>query len=253
MAPHGGPLPLFTISIQFPSGSSFTPEGTSIRRALDEKLRTLGKPTVSETASTIFPESFWRLLGRPGIDTLREQYVNELLPRYRKRKGNSKAETYFGRMVSCEGIDRDGKPRSLDQLEHIIQLWRKARAKGRSPRRSALQISCLDPAKDQNGSALSGFPCLQQISITYDENAIGLNAYYPAQYIVDRAFGNFHGLAGLGFFLAEQMGCTFRVLNCVSGHPQLGDDMSKSSLRDLEKVAKDFLESIPNIASANEA
>lgn len=238
-------LPLIVVSVAFDEAGTLPPrENTFVRRALDLTLKEIGKPSVAETANTIFPLTLWDLSGRVGISDFSRIYSEEFLPRYRARTRSRSygSDTYFSRMISCEGIDRQGKLRHFNQLHHVVELWHRARAQMRSPRRSALQVSCLDPAKDQNGSPLSGFPCLQQLSITYEGNAIGVSAYYPGQYIVERAFGNFLGLAHLGVFMADQMGATFQRLSCFSAHAQLGGGLSKRSVQHLEPLASRYVQ-----------
>jgi hypothetical protein len=91
-------------------------------------------------------------------------------------------------------------------LAHVLEIWRKGDQKGRRPRQSALQLACFDPAKDHTGAALAGFPCLQQVSLTYkEERTLEINAYYPTQYMVERAYGNYLGLCQLGHFIAHQL------------------------------------------------
>ena len=96
--------------------------------------------------------------------------------------------------------------------------------KGKRPRQSALQLACFDPAKDHTGSALAGFPCLQQVSLTYKESGtLEINAYYPTQYMLERAYGNYLGLCQLGHFIAHQLGVRLTGFTCFVGNPEVGN------------------------------
>jgi len=126
-----------------------------------------------------------------------------------------------------------------NQLRHIVEIWDRDRQKGRRPRRSALQVSCFDPVKDHNGAALGGFPCLQQLSIDYDDSdGIILNAYYPTQYMFDRAYGNYLGLCHLGQFIATELNQRFVRLNGFIGSPEIGRAISRRALGALEDIVR---------------
>jgi hypothetical protein len=99
-------------------------------------------------------------------------------------------------------------------------------------------LGCFDPPKDHSRAPVRGFPCLQQASVTHDgRGRIAVNAYYPTQYIFDRAYGNYLGLCHLGAFLAHETGLEFTRLNCFVGRPELGN-VTKTQIRSLvESVA----------------
>lgn len=66
--------------------------------------------------------------------------------------------------MASTGLTREGR-RDVNQLQHVVGLLRR---KPR-PRKSALQLACFDPAKDHTGQPVRGFPCLQQVSVAYDD------------------------------------------------------------------------------------
>ena len=205
-------------------------EDPVIRKALDTALRANreGASTVSETAMLIFPFDFWKLTRRPDIDAFTGLYMQKYLPRLRARNRLNARGTYFQRMVSYQGVKCNGGKIVIEptnQLKHIIEIWKRDRKNGRRPRRSALQVSCFDPPKDHNGSALSVFPCLQQVSFGYYEDnhrSLAVNAYYPTQYVFDRAYGNYLGLCHLGHFMARELDLDLVRFNCFVGCPELG-------------------------------
>jgi thymidylate synthase len=152
--------------------------------------------------------------------------------------------TYFERLVAFRGSVRKNdeyQHKTTNQLDHLIQIWKKREALGARPRHSALVMSCFDPTKDHTGQQLRGFPCLTQVSFGYDDNGgLSLTAFYPTQYLFDRAYGNYLGLANLGNFVAEQMGLTLVQLNFFIGRPEIGS-VSKEQLRELASTVKTFL------------
>lgn len=148
--------------------------------------------------------------------------------------------TYFERMIAFVGVKK-GQTKTVNQLDHILSIWDRAQANGRRPRLSALQVSCLDPAKDHTGQPVRGFPCLQQVSFVYDhDGGLAVNAYYPSQYIFDRGYGNYLGLCRLGEFMAYEMDLNLVRLNCYVNAPIRGD-ITRAALTSLEATAQDVL------------
>jgi hypothetical protein len=209
------------------------PEDIAVREAVDDHLATLGKNSVDISGMTIFPYKPWVRRSMPGCADFSKFCVSQLLPRLKKLDNRNQKGTYFGRMMAYTGTRRTG-PRTVNQLEFIINLLRKPRCQ----RESALQIACFDPAKDHTGQPVRGFPCLQQLGISYDaDRNFAVNAYYPTQYIFDRAYGNYLGLCHLGHFLAKETGLTFVRLTCFVGKPELGE-VRKRDLKSLIELAK---------------
>lgn len=218
-------------------------EDDRIRGTLDTALAQNGKYSCAISAMTIFPFKYWNLMERPHIQQFSDLYMRKYLPRLRARGSRNKGGTYFERMIAFQGVRGKGGKLLNDtknQLEHIVSLWPKNGERSR-PRQSALQVACFDPIKDHNGAPRSGFPCLQQVSFTYDDmGGLAVNAYYPTQYIFDRAYGNYLGLCHLGHFMARELELDFVRLNCFIGRPELGD-VNKSSLRELVEVLQGSL------------
>lgn len=211
---------------------------------LNKKLRENDPliPTIDQTALTIVPYQRWLRLNRCAHSELRNWYLENYLPRLKARCSKNRRGTYFERLVRYTGIKvKDGKAeqKEVDQLAHVLDIWRKGEERGTRPRQSALQLACFDPAKDHTGAVLSGFPCLQQISLTYKEaETLELNAYYPTQYMFDRAYGNYLGLCQLGHLIAHQLGVRFTAFNCFVPHPEIGS-ATKSDLADLASLLRD--------------
>jgi hypothetical protein len=219
-------------------------EDERIRNALDLALGHSNKYVSAISAMTIFPFKFWNLNRQPPVEEFSELYLRKYLPRLRARDSRNRKGTYFERMISFQGVRKKRgtlSTESKNQLLQIVSLWPKE-GKGPRPRQSALQVAIFDPVKDHNGSPRSVFPCLQQVSFTYD-NAGGLavNAYYPSQYIFDRAYGNYLGLCHLGYFMARELRLQLVRLNCFIARPELGD-VTKEAVRGLQRTVQEALQ-----------
>ena len=205
-------------------------EDDAIRADVDRELARLGKMSVQISALTIFPYARWSRRGRPPCDEFSAECIDRLLPRMKRLDQRNRLGTYFERMMAFTGTARNGSPQTVNQLQFVIDLMR---VPGRRPRQSALQIACFDPAKDHSRQTRRGFPCLQQVSVTYEpDGRFALNAYYPTQFLFDRGYGNYLGLCHLGCFIAHQSGTPMARLNCFVARPELGD-VSKRDLAPL--------------------
>lgn len=224
-------------------------EDPTVRQAVDDALAAHGKYPAAVSAMTIFPYKHWLRHAEEPRQTLFDWYSKQFLPRLKARDKRNGTGTYFERMIRFQGAKRNGanfEVAGKNQLDHIIAIWHRDKAKGSRPRHSALQVACFDPVKDHTGQKLRGFPCLQQVSFSYDDDGgLAVTAYYPTQYVFDRAYGNYLGLANLGEFMAHEMGLHMVRLNCLIAHPELGNDVTKESLRDLERTVQERLAAAP--------
>jgi thymidylate synthase len=215
-------------------------EDVAIRLAVDEALRQCEKNTVAVSGMTIFPYDLWRHRGRPPCEDFNQLCVKRFFPRLKACDARNRLGTYFERMMYFTGM-RGDEGKTVDQLGFIIDLLRKSE---RWPRQSALQMSCFDPAKDHTGQPVRGFPCLQQVGLSHDgDKRIAVHAFYPTQYIFDRAYGNYLGLCHLGSYIAHQTGLRFARLNCYIGEPHLGD-VNKRDVADLANAIEQRLSAL---------
>jgi thymidylate synthase len=204
-------------------------EDAPLRKAVDEALSRYEMNTVAVSGMTIFPYDLWKHRGCPPWEEFHPLCVNNFFPGLKACNARNRLGTYFERMMNFTG-ERGGEGKTVDQLGFIIDLLRKPQ---RWPRQSALQLSCIDPAKDHTGQPVRGFPCLQQVGLSHDgDKSIAVHAFYPTQYIFDRGYGNYLGLCHLGAYIAHQTRLKFARLNCYVGDPHLGD-VNKRDLTDL--------------------
>lgn len=207
----------------------FPQEAPVIRAALDDTLDQLGRRSVATTANTIFPEGMW--MRSDNRDDLYGRY-QRILPRLRRMPGNNYG-TYFERLISW-GASAESDP--VNQLEHIIAAYESG-----VRRRTALQASVFDPRRDQTRQPLRGFPCLEHVTFGPIRGVnLEVTGFYATQYIVDRAYGNYLGLAELGRFVAVELGLQLTKVTCVASVGQLG--VTKSSVADLATVVAEEIQ-----------
>jgi hypothetical protein len=176
------------------------------RNDVDQLLDDCRYDSTETVATTIFPYSLWN--PRAPRSQLFDRYF-AMSPIIRKRNPRG---VYFERLMSYPGLK--GR-RGFNQLDRLITTY-----KQNNHRRSALQATLLDPVKDLNSDArVQGFPCLQQVGFLPDHKTGKLTvvAYYPIQYLVRRAYGNYLGLLRLGQFVAHELEFECNKLVCIAG------------------------------------
>lgn len=193
-------------------------ETPQIRSAVDAHLKSNDKlQAVDTVASTIFPVSMWNR-AQPRA-ALFERY-KRVLPRLHAASVKNRRGLYFERMIN------GGPPGAENQLDFALDLF----SKRDGVRRSALQIATFQPNVDHSGSARLGFPCLQHVLFTpVGDTELHVCAFYATQYMVERAYGNYLGLARLGQFFAHELNRELASVTCVAGLAVL--DASKKALR----------------------
>lgn len=202
--------------------TGFTPDGTPleeepVRRELDATLDRLGQAQCRTVANTIFPRTYWN--PDRGAAVLYERYLR-VFPWIARAPAN-RLGTYFHRMIAFDDSA------SGNQLEFIVRA-----ARAGIHRRSAYQIAIADPKRDQRMVPRRGFPCLQQVAVTpIGRDQLALTGFYATQYLGNKAYGNYLGLAGLGAFLAHELGRHFVRLTCVAANAHLGDALPLSEAR----------------------
>jgi hypothetical protein len=204
-----------------------------IRNAVDAFLEAQGKRDTENVAWTIFPQRYWEISGghrEAFFDLFIESFerVQDFNPR------NNKRGSYFQRLV-----DLNGGGKGPNQLKWMLDDYDKH---PKARRTSKFQATTFDPARDHSSSSLLEFPCLQQVSFTFDNGALHLNAFYATQQIARKAYGNYLGLARLGAFMANQMKLRFEQLNIFVGMAQIDVTKSHPDVVKLMKVVKQHVD-----------
>jgi hypothetical protein len=188
----------------------------SIIAALDSCLLARGKHPVLSVANTIFPLA----LARSSINraTLYARY-RALAPRLRRLSRSNSRGTYFERLIAFP-LQTD--PARANQLESIIhnlgsELHR-SRTSGGGPLGHIYEAQIFAPGLDRRPI---GFPCLSSLSFHLDREHLRLSATYRNQYYIERALGNFLGLANLLHFAANEVGLGVGPLSIHAFHAEV--------------------------------
>jgi hypothetical protein len=173
-----------------------------------------GKYSISTVINTIFPASLYVRHG-----------ATEVFRKYRTvavslRKHSDWAwGTYFERMTSR--VDAKGK--QINPLEYLLFKLRR-QAKAMAPKRAAYEISLVEAFLDipvyeagtDKGYHMGG-PCLSHLSFKLKtDRSLLLTAVYRSHYYIERALGNFYGLALLQDFVAKECSVKPAELVCLS-------------------------------------
>lgn len=195
----------------------------------------ISKDYIETVAGTIFPQSLWNMNMERNI--LYNRYL-KTYPKMKQVRANSNG-MYFHRLIAFDNGDKN----PVNQLEHIIKAYR-----NRCHRRSALQASIFDPRKDHSIQPQRGFPCLQQIAFSplgsNGNQGLRITGFYAKQLILEKAYGNYLGLARLGNFMVKEMGIELKEMICIASvasyaeRSQFSKTTLKSFKNELEKILK---------------
>ena len=186
-------------------------ECTQLKSAIDDVLTDLGLLSVENVAFTIFPNRLWHIVG--GDRKAFYEVYKRAFPHYQSQHPDANGRgLYFERLISYE----DQSPTS-NQLEWIISQ----RNSRDGVRRSMYQASIFDPRRDHTAAAQLGFPCLQHVSFVPTSTELTINAFYATQQLLNKAYGNYLGLARLGGFIATHFGIEEVRLNVFVGVAKL--------------------------------
>jgi hypothetical protein len=212
------------ISITGLGDSSGTKAG-KVGRELDRLYAARAMGSVETVANTIFPSGLWNR--RRPKEELFARYL-KIVPRLRRYKKNRHG-LYFERLINFPG--RKGES-GTNQLAHIIDTYR-----GGNHRRTALQASLFSPEDDLNDSRQWGFPCLQQVAFAPDarDGSLSVTGFYAVQYLFERAYGNYLGLARLGEFVGSELGMRLGRVTCVSSVGKV-----ETATEEVEKLLRRF-------------
>jgi len=239
----------FHLDVAFPA-ARYEP-GSPPWEVINEFLISHDKQELKTVVNTIFPEDLYSPdLGEEAAARLYENYAMSMRVHQRTGRGNDQ-ETYFNRLISypvtvggTDGLSKQQRELLSDdgrfnQLDFYIDRLRRQRERGH--RRSSYELGTthfLDvdlriqaPFRDKG---IGSFPCLSHISLTLVDDHVNLNATYRNQFLVERGFGNYVGLARLTEFIARESGANAGEVQIVAtgADPEL-DNFKVSELRRL--------------------
>lgn len=212
----------------------------NIHKQLNETYTDLEvRNSIESVASTIFPES---LLNQDTKQRNRNDFYKRFMDIWPRVKGcpPNRNGHYFHRMIAYQKNLSADKSEEFNQIEHVIQTYN-----GGNHRKSALQISVMDPRQDHSNEPIRGFPCLQHVNLIPhpSKGELDIVGYYANQYVFLKAYGNYLGLYRLGKFMAGEMGLSLSRVVCIAASAKLDDfkKYNKSVLQKLEKNLNAYL------------
>lgn len=212
----------------------FAADGTAaevpeIREAVDAFLAAQEKRDTENVAFTIFPQRYWDM-SDGDRDAFFDLFIESFQRIQKFNPRNNKRGSYFQRLVDFHG---DGQ--GPNQLKWMIEEYLEH---PKARRTSKFQATTFDPARDYTSAGQLEFPCLQQVSFVFEDNALHLNAFYATQQIARKGYGNYLGLARLGAFVAGQIELSFEQLNIFVGVAKMDVAKSDADLEALMAVVK---------------
>lgn len=193
--------------------------------ALDAVLGSHQWQDTRRVANTIFPAE----LARTSTSRARlyERYL-ALHDGLRRASSKNAKGLYFERLIRYP-LQED--PARANQIETTIGAMLGARTPGGLHHAYELQVYC--PGKDLRPR---GFPCMSSLSAHVEGDRLRLTATYRNQYYIQKALGNFIGLADLQRFIASEAGLERGPLTIHAFHAQIDPGVGARELRGLAEA-----------------
>jgi hypothetical protein len=182
-----------------------TREVSEIRALADQLLARGEVQPIDTVRNTIFPRAWAERYAEPSELAA---YYREQYPTIRRISRKNRRGTYFGRMVAYPYGDA-----SVDQLSDRVAKLRTQKSGGHKS--SMYEMNIWKPGDLPQGM---GFPCMAFLSFHLDEDRLYLTAHYRNQFLTERAYGNYLGLAQLQCYVADAVCLTPAELMIVAGH-----------------------------------
>jgi len=198
------------------------PEVEKIRAAADKLLADLKLQAIDTVRNTIFP--YETALDVPDPEELTQEYL-EMYPALKKL--GSPRGTYFGRVVAYPRADGSTGNQLLTTIEKLT-----AASAGRRWS-SIYEINIYNEQKDTQ--QMLSFPCMSHLAFHLDGDRVDCLATYRSHDFVERAYGNYLGLAQLQEYVAGRAGLIPGELAVVVGRGFI--DVSKRDQLRLREIA----------------
>lgn len=203
-----------------------TAENSAVRAVADGLLAERGDQPIETVANTLFPAHLAATSRDPAHLAARYRAAYPTIKRIHK---SNRRGTYFGRLV-----DYPSAAGSLDQLSSLIRKLNQELA-GDRPKGARYEVPIAsgvqnpnDPTRQETDAPEDGFaedptaalpihaadrdtspmdfPCLSFCSFQLDHGRLHLVTHYRSQYLVQRGYGNYLGLARLQSYVAGLVG-----------------------------------------------
>lgn len=212
-------------------------ESEEINNSLNRVLEARGNQCIETVANTIFPNELY--LNSDNREVFYSKYFS-IVKRLRKIHSKNRYGIYFERLV----LWPVSKEKTINQIENIIKRLIQQKQIGH-PLRVVYEASIIHPILDAivytpGLDNKYGFPCLSFLSFKLEENKLNLTAVYRNHYFVERAYGNYLGLARLLRFVSQETDCEVGNLCVLSTHGEL----DKSTVTYMAELRDRYKESL---------
>ena len=203
---------IYNLIVEVEQPALATPTSRAIESHVDEFLKQHDCQPIHTVAETIFPAVEYRAGGLLRVYA----YPKSIFPEIKSVSANSRG-TYALRLV--ERLMANGKP--FNPLEFVIAKLKKQINSGH-PQRAVYELDLnMEPLElklydtEIDHSNVRGGQCLSHISLKLGPNReLYLTAVYRYQYFLQKALGNFKGLARLQACIAHEVGIPVGPLVC---------------------------------------
>ncbi len=214
---------VYNLVVEIERPSAVTSHSKQVEKLVDTALREMGEQPITTVAETIFPMTEYKSGGLAQV----YKYPTTIFPLIKSVKANSKG-TYALRLV--ERRCSDGS--TFNPLEHMVKkMQRNLAAPGGQRGFYELDITMeagelkFYEAEIDKSNPIGG-QCLSHLSFKLGPSSaqgrqLYLTAMYRSQYMIEKALGNYRGLAGLQLAVAKELGLEIGPLVVHATYAQL--------------------------------
>lgn len=225
----------YTIVLEIANPLALPARDRAVHDLVDNFLRRRGGMPINTVVNTIFPAQLYERYGVAGVY---ERYP-ALHPQIQCHNDARNWGTYAMRMI--QRTDHGGQ--TIYPLRDLVAKIG-TQAKQAGGKRAAYELGTVDlfadipiydPGRDRK-VIMSG-PCLSHVSFALTpEHAVRLSGFYRSHFYIQRALGNFLGLAHLQNFVAREAGIEMGPLVVQSSMAQLDTKADHWGTTDVRKL-----------------
>ncbi len=192
----------------------------SIHAAFEQLTANHGLLTLKQVTSTVFPRPTYIATGKDP-EKLFDRY-NRAGGTYdhlqRKYPKSVRWGSYFKRMTCYPHALPGGGVTTINQLGEIVTMLQQRANTWKASYTITIQIPGVDGRRPRGG------PCLSYIALQLQSpRVLNMLAIYRSHDFIERAYGNYLGLAYLMGFICDQTGYTLGRLSCLSSHASIAN------------------------------
>jgi hypothetical protein len=228
----------YTVVIEIADPLAMPVRDRAVHDLVDGFLRRKGGLPINTVVNTIFPAQLYERYGREGVF---ERYP-ALYPTIQCHDDARSWGTYAMRLIQRT----DHRGNTIYPLQDLVtKIMRQAKQNG--GKLAAYEAGTVEPFTDlpiydpgRDRGPIMGGPCLSHVSVSLTpEHAVHLTGFYRSHFYVERALGNFLGLAHLQNFIAREAGIAMGPLIIHSSMAQLDTKSSHWGTRDVRCLIED--------------